>query len=91
MERVRRGYVGPARLCLGAELRLRIERSGISFARIAALADCNARHLYQNFLEPDELLRLKNVVELIERGDIPTTAPRTGLRSDLRGRESVPA
>jgi hypothetical protein len=75
---------------LGPELRLRIERTGISFARLAALADCDGRRLYQNAVEPDEHMRVQNVIDLIERGEITPGKDRRGFRSDLRG-QGVPA
>jgi hypothetical protein len=59
------------RIRLGPALRLRMERSGVSFARLAALADVDGRHIYQNSIDRDELERLKGVLSRVESGEIP--------------------
>jgi hypothetical protein len=71
------------RIRLGPSLRLRMERSGMSFARLAALADVDGRHIYQNSLDHDEIERLKGVLARVESGEIPK---RSSYRS-----QGVPA
>lgn len=56
---------------MGADLRLRIERAGVSFARLAALADIDSHGLYRNSLPAEDVERVKAAVARIERGEVP--------------------
>jgi len=76
-------------------LRLRIDRVGaslgVSQARIAVLAGFPPRHLYDGCLSPDEERCVEAILDLLERGEIPTFPHhRKGYRP-RRSAQAVPA